>query len=118
MGDYKSALEKITDVLRRRKLSYPDFHPTIAECFFIAAECTRQLGNAKMAQKYYDEAADIRKKLFPGVHITMGESCLGLGINLIARMQYLPAIPLLEESFANYQQVAMAMGITGWLLAD
>ena len=43
----------------------------------------------------------------------MGESCLGLGINLISRMQYLPAIPLLEESFANYQQVAMAMGVTG-----
>ena len=63
MGDYKAALEKITDVLRRRKMSYPDFHPTIAECFYIAAECTRQLGNPKMAQKYYDEAADIRKKV-------------------------------------------------------
>ena len=47
----------------------------------------------------------------------MGESCLGLGINLIARMQYLPAIPLLEEAFANYQQVAMAMGVTGWRIA-
>ena len=52
-------------------------------------------------------------QVFPKVHITMGESCLGLGINLISRMQYLPAIPLLEESFANYQQVAMAMGVTG-----
>jgi hypothetical protein len=110
-GNYRPALEAITDALRRRKTIYPDAHPTIAECFFIAGECTRHLGMPKMAQKYYEEAKVIRSKLFAGTHVSLGESSLGLAANAIARTQYVAAVPLLEEAFAQYQLVATSMEI-------
>ena len=115
MGDYKTALEQITETLRRRKLLYPDVHPTIAECFFIAAECTRQLGNAKMAQKYYEEALEMRTKLFPGNHVSLGESNVGLAINAHSRSLNLTATPYLEAALRHYQQVSLTMDITDFV---